>query len=157
MKLDVNAEYQGLSVLTRQQIVYQQRRQALEDYPLLRRIHRALRTSCGRRMARWEKLTFAAELLLLGYSASQAARAAEIMKLTCFRLRDRLKEAGILSHDWKAARRPKGITERQQECRELMAQGLGCRRIARCLNITHTSAKALIRRAKRNLNGVVIK
>jgi hypothetical protein len=61
------------------------------DYPILRKISPVIQT-----MRKWDCLAFAAELLILGYSIREVAKAASSTKNTVTKLRDRMKLLGMI-------------------------------------------------------------
>lgn len=87
----------GLTVTSTFQMVAERRRQAVLDFPVLRRCARVLRTASGRHMERWDTLALAIELLMLGHTSAQVARSPNKCRKTIRRLRERLIAGGFLN------------------------------------------------------------
>lgn len=88
---------EGLATTRSGAIVRAFRRQAVQDYPILRQLAPLLKTPKGRRMQHWDRLAFAAELIVLKYRTTTVARNAGISTKTTRYLRSKMLLGGMLS------------------------------------------------------------
>jgi len=87
----------GLRLQSRTSILADRRREAVEDFPILREIQHLLKTRTGRRMRHWDRLALCADLLKLGHSDRQIGKSAGADAKTVAWLRHRMTDAGILT------------------------------------------------------------
>lgn len=145
----INASNEGLVCSSLGGFYREIRRQAIKDHPILRQLAPLLKTPAGQRMHRWDRIAFAAELLLLKKSVAIVGANARLDKRTVRYLRSRLIASGLMELPPNTRKYAPPISKDVIERFLQFPLSASVREVARAMNLSETQVWYLRRRHHR--------